>query len=257
MILWLLACAAAPSTAQQTAAAYRAVAADPRRWAECVPLTDAWSQADCLTAAAAGIAPKRPKDAVEVCARIPEGVFRDECGFQVAEAARDPALCSAAGLFAQQCRAHVWGQSMSTLFPIGMSVKEAEQKADGLLSTYGMETDDRIAWFGLFEHVLELPGIIDRGQCVGLANERRRAVCEETALHLYRQRLDRANARGLLPCPGAPMDAQVAPGDDPVYQDAYLRRAKGMNCPPFDGVWLAPTDAASPPPPPPDEIPPR
>ncbi len=231
MILWLLACAAPDTGVAEAAAAYRAVAADPRRWAACVPLTEPWTQADCLTAAAAGIAPKRPTEAVGVCEEIPAGVYRDECGFQVAEAAGDPALCASAGLFKQQCRAHVWGESMAGLFPIGMSVAEAEKKADTLLPTFGMEADDRIAWFGLLEHVLELPGPIDRAQCAGMATERRRAVCEETALHLYRQRLDRANARGALPCPGLPMDPQVDPGSDPVYLDAYQRRVKGMNCP--------------------------
>ncbi len=232
MIWWILACASPETGVVEAAAAYRAVAADPRRWAACVPLSDPWWQADCLTLAAAGIAPKRPADAMKVCERIPAGVFRDECAFQTAEAAGDPALCVSAGLFKQQCRAHVWGESMSRLFPIGISVADAEKKAEALLPTYGMEPDDRIAWFGLLEHVLELPGPIDRSQCAGLATERRRAVCEETALHLYRQRLDRANGRGALPCPGkGVLDPQVDPGSDPVYLDAYQRRVKGMNCP--------------------------
>jgi hypothetical protein len=85
---------------------------------------------------------------------------------------KDPERCASAGLFAQPCRTQLWIQSVPEQFPAGIGVAEAQTKAEARLPAYGLEGDDRIVWFGVFEQVYAGAGPIDRGACAAARTSR-------------------------------------------------------------------------------------
>lgn len=224
-------------------ARYRAVLEDVRtppaeRLERCLALPDPDLAGDCALAMTRAAARQDRSTLATLCPRLPEGIWRSECWFEMAELVRSDdhadavALCEQAGQFRDDCLQHLWQQPLRALVmrtgPQGFA--DGLPEAEALLREWeALQGASNEQTFRFWRHYYEagFGGMtpLDLGVCDPLpALQRER--CLEAAVASYESRL-RAAARDVgleaaLCAPGAPerllrhlgsihTDLQVAP----------------------------------------------
>ena len=228
----LLSCAGPQYDAEADPAALRRVAADPRAAVDaCSAVRDPGLRADCVTAGAEALAAQDAAAASALCASLPPSVGADECAFQVAEKASDPAACEAAGRFADDCRLHLWSQRLRRLVPKGAAPGEVEGAAREALPTFGFSADDPRPWSALYRAVLGGRRPFDRAACDGAPDDALREACRQTGLAHYADLLNYARDSGQFPCDGGDLPAILVSTPDPELDAMVARRRAEDLCP--------------------------
>lgn len=191
-----LACNPAPKPvhvdAQLYAEALQLLETDPARGVgQCEQLVSLDLRSDCLHVAAGTLAPQQPEQARALCERITDPLFRDECGFVLAEHTHDPRDCDAAGRFAADCQLHLLQQSLSS--------QDFTGPADPRLTTFaeqsGLEqTDPRLLTL-LFRHALSQQHPLDLHPCAQSLDP---TWCERAGGGLFHDRLNHARDTGAI-----------------------------------------------------------
>lgn len=136
------------------------------------------------------------------CAAVTDEKMRFECAFRHAEVSANPADCSAAGPFADDCRMHVWSDSFGRWSPNPPVVGNNEEIVQKAIEESGFSSDDPRPWSAWYRHALSRQGTLDRGACRQIALPLAQEACLATGLSLYGDRLNAARDRGLYPCDG-------------------------------------------------------
>lgn len=204
--------------------------ADPEA---CRALKDTTMRADCLLAVVEGQARAEPEATAELCDEVPEGTWRDECWFQLAERSRTPEHCARAGLFADDCRLHALSSALPRLLKASAPGAFEAALAPELLKL-GFQATDLRPWSAAYRHALGRQRPLDRASCAQAASQADLdlvTVCRQTALALMNDRLNRARDTGRVPCDGGPLPPELQFTPDPDLQ-AMLdeRRARDL-CP--------------------------
>lgn len=199
----LFACAEGPlGDARAYPAALAEIARDPAGAARaCRPVQDPALRADCVTAGAEALAPTDAAAAWALCEGLPEGQGRDECAFQVAEGARDPARCPAAGRFAEDCRMHLWSREIQGLLGKDVPTSAVEGLISPRLADFGFEAQDMRPWSAAWRVVLSAQRPLDRASCASATRPELVESCRATALIVYQDRLNQLRDKGLLSRP--------------------------------------------------------
>lgn len=230
-MLWLLlACRGGDDARTYPDALARVAEAPAEAPALCAPIRDAGLRADCVLAGAEALAVTDPDGAARLCAGLDEGVSRDECGFQVAERAGRPELCTAAGRFEDDCRLHLWSRALREIVPARARPGEVEASASAALGAYGFATDDNRPWSALYRELLARQRPLDRASCEAAPTAEQRAACWNTGIMVYNDRINVARDRKQLPCDGAPVPAILQTTPDPELEALLAARLKVDPC---------------------------
>jgi hypothetical protein len=233
----LFACADDPPVdAAADAAAYAAALAaiedtPESTRAHCAAVRTPALRGDCITAGAEALARKATNEAAALCATLPDGIPRDECGFQVAERSGQAGRCADAGRFAEDCRMHVWSRALAEALPPGTPLAEAEPRVAALAADAGFTAADPRPWVVLARYLLGRDAPLDRARCDALSDAKRRQVCKDAARDLFHDRLNHARDTGTFPCAGGPLPALLAHTPDPELDAIVAERRAGDLCP--------------------------
>lgn len=231
-LVWLASCAPRPEAADAAAyplALQEALAAPSEAAEICAAVASLALRGDCVTAAAEQLAKTAPERAEGLCRALPDGLHRDECAFQVAEASDDPARCADAGRFADDCRMHLWTRALSRDLPRGARPGEVEAALRDRLGAYGFPEGDPRPWSALYRHLLSRAALLDRQRCAEAPDAALQEACRQTGLALYQDRLNYARDKKIYPCDGGPLPSILLTAPDPEL-DA-LRAAREDLCP--------------------------
>jgi hypothetical protein len=151
----------------------------------CAAISDVALRSDCLLAAAEA-APERAH-AEGWCAELPGGDAADECSFQLAERLGHVELCDASGAFRDDCRLHLFRDSLPRWFPRGVPLADAVATARSEMTRRGYDPDAEQYWIAVFAHYHHhaLPG--DPEACASL-DERLIHACNEGRREVERTR---------------------------------------------------------------------
>ena len=139
-------------------------------------------------------------DAVTWCDSIDAGKDRDECHFLRAEGARDWEGCSRAGRFADDCRLHLFSGRLAGLRAAPTDLPSVQAEVIPLLEAVGVADDERY-WSAALRWSLSHQHPLDRGSCDALQHPGWREACQQTALAVYGDRLNRTrDFGGGVPC---------------------------------------------------------
>ncbi len=196
--LALAACQREASLAED-AARYSEILAEvgqdpPGALVRCLGLSDEGLRGDC--AAVAAVAAARASGDPSWCQRVPEGRWRDECGFQVAEAAlssqgsgRAASLCQQAGAYAADCLVHVWrpelGRLTNGMGPEQLAARypSAEQLYARTVSQAGAsEALESSFWLAFFGTAFRAAGRVEPARCATLPDPGPRRCQDAIAL---------------------------------------------------------------------------
>ncbi len=208
-----------------------AVAADPTTGASACRHLGADLRQDCLSAAAEALAADA-EAAAGLCAELPDGLWRDECFFQVAEISDQPQRCASAGRFSLDCRMHLWTRGLFRLLPDRTEALASQEQAieEAALSA-GFQPDDPRPWVAAFRVQGARMRPLDRSQCAALSTAARQGACAATLLDLYGDLLNHARDTGRFPCDGSPLTGPLAHAPDPELDALVARRRAGDLCP--------------------------
>jgi hypothetical protein len=156
-------------------------------------------QGDCITALVTAAAVPADMSAPELCERIHEAAWRDECTFVAAEhalEAEDPgaaaALCLASGRYAKSCAAHLWQTELRTaLGDHGVALLVGERPAVDEIHDRWSEhfgpgaTFDEIFWQNCYRLVFERAQLLEVSACERVP-PMERAPCLRGAVTTYR-----------------------------------------------------------------------
>lgn len=232
-----MSCADAPSAGAATdAAAYTAalqtVGRDPVAASErCAAIRAPGLRADCITAAAEALAGTDPQGASRLCASVPPGIGRDECGFQVAERSGEPTRCIEAGRFLEDCRMHLWSRALASAIPRGTDLGDAEPRVVALAAQSGFTDDDPRPWIVLTRYLLGAEPVLDRSACDDLTQVERQRTCRSAARDLFHDRINHVRDTGRFPCDGGPLPAILGHTADPGLEGVLAERRAQDLCP--------------------------
>ena len=234
LVLFALACSSRPPLADPAAytAALAAVAADPAAGVvRCRALSTEPERVDCIGAAAEGLAATDPSGAAALCDELPDGLWRDECGFQVAESTGDAAHCATAGRFAEDCRMHLWSRALAGALPRSPSPAAVVEPIASLAHEFGFEPDDPRPWVAAWRIVGAQMDPLDRAACDPLGPDRA-GGCRATLRDLYRDRLNHARDTRRFPCDGGELTGRLAyAAPDPELDAMVAARRDTDLCP--------------------------
>ncbi|NOY26284.1 MAG: hypothetical protein GXP62_10470 [Oligoflexia bacterium] len=198
---------------------YRQVLADPSvDGPRCAKVQDLALRGDCI----AFLAGQRDVDgdlsADDLCGGAPKGMWRDECWFVSAEAARRgrhrkeaAAMCLRAGQFINDCGQHMWQSEVRVLVMprrrgvIGPTFEELLPRAQAVYARWAplLEEGTDMAvrfWRRFYQNGFERAGWIDLGRCEGLPDDHR-ARCIDAGVKLMWARIDlELRPAGVDPC---------------------------------------------------------
>lgn len=224
----LLACARpdahSPDDPARYTAALAAIAVDPQQTVSaCAAITAPPLQADCLAAGAEALAATHPDKAQTICAQLDDGLIADECWFMVAEQSKNPALCSRAGRFREDCALHLLQQAVAAADPRAAD----DARIPALITTAGFETTDPRALTLVFRHALARQQPLDLSICDasvsaewciraggGLLNDRLNRARDTGAISEAWCSGDRQDVESVRYVPHPELDAVVARRDD-------------------------------------------
>lgn len=210
-------------------AALAAVQADPASAIEhCAPVQTPAHHADCLTLGAELLAPDDASAAGALCAEL-EGVGADECRFQVAERAKRPELCAAAGRFADDCRMHAWSRAVPELAEDSVSFAEWEPVLAAGAVEAGFSPEDPRPWVAASRHLLGRQLPLDRSQCQGWSSPAREH-CRAAGEGLLHDRLNHVRDRKRWRCDG-PVPELLTFTEDSELQAVFDERTAREICP--------------------------
>jgi hypothetical protein len=201
--------------------------------AACRALEDPTLRADCLLAVVEGQARAEPEATAALCEEVPEGTWRDECWFQLAERSDQPEHCARAGLFADDCRLHALSSRLPRLLKAS-APGEFEQALAPELVDLGFAAEDLRPWSAAYRHALGRQRPLDRGSCAAappLGGLDLLTVCRQTALVLLNDRLNRARDSRRVPCDGGPLPPELAFAPDPDLEALLAERKARDLCP--------------------------
>jgi hypothetical protein len=209
--------------------ALAAVEAAPDRAVElCAELATLAVRHDCLLHGVERLARRDPDGAAGICGQIPAGLDADECFFQVAERSRQPARCSQAGRFEEDCRMHAWTAAVSHAAGPTASAAEWETALADLAVQMGFSADDPRPWVAAARYVLGRATPLDRSFCDGWSAERR-AHCRVAGRDLFHDRFNHVRDAGKWDCSGPPPKLLSYDEDDEL-ETIYVKR-KHEICP--------------------------
>jgi len=237
----LAACAGAADPAGDRAR-YLGVLREPRgpvdaRLARCAEIGDADLRGDCALAVAQQEG-RRPQGAISrVCPEVPEGVWRQECWFLAAEAARRRGeeeaaveLCARSGPFAEDCAQHLWQGEVYRLIhdrgPVafGPQLSAARRAHDAWAARLGAgEAFSSRFWAKYYQNGFEGVGArVDLEACAPLPDADA-ARCVAAGVELYARELrPRAEREGVDLCRTPPWTSAELAGVVPCTPDPRL-----------------------------------
>jgi hypothetical protein len=132
----------------------------------CAALMNARDADDCRLIVVGQLA----EDALpEQCDWFESSLFREECGFMVAEQTADPDVCGAAGRFETQCRLHFYRDRLPAWVPSDSSVAGVDGLAVERMTEVGLGLDVEAAWYRTYALVAERRGLpLAAGECADL-----------------------------------------------------------------------------------------
>ncbi|MCP4920975.1 MAG: hypothetical protein GY913_29115 [Proteobacteria bacterium] len=201
MIFLFVACIDAPT--DPTPGAFHDALADPTTaLAHCDRASGEQARGDCRLAVLEIAATTTDAS----CARLAEGIWRDECLFLAAERlhpvdAYDDAqeTCTTAGALATKCANHIWrarirletGESSSTEHPRILEASELRLRSDVPDSPWSnLDQPSPESWGYTLKHYFRRVKIIDVSVCPELP-ELAHTPCMDTASHILAERLGR------------------------------------------------------------------
>lgn len=164
------------------------------------------------------------------CALTEAEPARWECAFREAERDGAPAQCARAGVWADDCRLHLWAGSFEQWAPKAPRPGEDEARVGSELARFGFAEGDPRPWSAWYRYVHGHSRPLDRGACARVADPALAEACRQTALAHYGDMLNVARDRKLYPCTGGALPAFLEYTPDPDI-DA-LRKSRTDLCPP-------------------------
>ncbi len=217
------------------AEALRAVSTDPSAGASaCAALVRAAERGDCIVAAAEALAATDTDAAQALCDSLVGdelGLYRDECGFQVAERSGDPERCATAGRFADDCRLHQLSSALGGAIPRGAAPGGFESQLAPQLAQWGFAEDDLRPWSAAYRWVLGGQRPLDLGSCAAVARPELAEACVRTGLAHYEDVLNHARDTGSFPCDGSALTGRLAHMPHPELDALIERRRQEDLCP--------------------------
>lgn len=176
----------------------------------CARVRDADLRDDCWVAQA-------ERTGLNQCAVVLSELMRDECWFQLAEHDDDPAWCSRAGQFADDCRMHHVSRHFRTL---GRGSAPTEEQVAAIITAAGLAPADSRPWTAWYREMLSRQPTLDLSVCPPGA---RREACRNAGLVLYNDRLNRARDQRAWKC-GEEPPRSLAVVPDPDLEALRARR---------------------------------
>lgn len=181
-------------------------------------------RADCTWRVVEELAAEDPERATALCMELP-GTFGHECWFLLAENGDEPSACANAGPMADDCRMHLVGRRLMTTQGDFDDDSDAEQ----VFILVGLSLRDDRPWSAWYRMLLDRQPLLDRAECAWVEDPWRRDICENSAIPLLHDRLNRARDQGLALCAELPKTAAYAP--DAVLDAELARRRMEDLCP--------------------------
>ena len=243
MILWLLALGCTtPTSPAEDARVFAEVLSNPRApkaMEACSAIGDTNTQGECQLKVALN-----HLDRADACAKVREGLYRDECFFLASEGARrkgnvDAAvtLCRGAGVFVPDCQQHLWQGDLRRVMMGRSPFTERYTQAKAVYCEWSEEVgeaEDYEArfWDKAWNTALAGDKNLNIAPCAELSPTQRER-CEKSGAHLLAARLDeimvRPEARETL-CQGSlPEMAVLVFEPDPIL-DAVVARHRDAVC---------------------------
>jgi hypothetical protein len=224
---------------QRYQAALEDIKGSPRaRFETCLGLEHPDLAGDCALAVLQHTRPDRRAGLVELCGGLPEGLWRQECHFILAESIRreDPeeavALCELSGSFRDDCRQHLWQHDLhglvTRLGPHGfaMGLEEAQAQHDRWATRLGASPEHSFRfWRHYYEAGFGSMRPLDLGACEALPDLQRER-CLEAGVAVFEGSL-RAAAKDV-----AVEAALCAPGPAGVVLERITGLAPELSCRP-------------------------
>jgi hypothetical protein len=164
------------------------------------------------------------------CALAEAEAARSECAFQRAEREGDPKGCADAGVWADDCRLHLWAASFERWSPPDPTPGRDEALVEAQLPPFAFAADDPRPWSAWYRWVHGHTRPLDRSACAAVADPARAEACRQTGLAHYGDMLNVARDRHVYPCDGGPLPAFLAYTPDAEI-DALRARRTDL-CPP-------------------------
>ena len=158
------------------------MASDPSAAVDACLAIGGQAGAECAALGVGELGRSEPDRALSLCGEIEPGVWRDECGFLVAEnsvavdgAEAAASRCTAAGRFANSCLSHIWDTAASLALDRSGAVASAAAAYGGSLAWADgvMERDEALErhfWQVFFDAATtrgQLPYDLDRCRSLG------------------------------------------------------------------------------------------
>jgi len=140
-----------------------------------------------------------------MCDVVSPGHAQEECAFRAAERALDPALCVTAGVWANDCRLHLWSGSFAEWAPKGAVPGNDDSLAAAELVKFGFAAGDLRPWSAWYRWIHGHTVPLDRAACSAVTDPDRAEACRRTALAHYGDLLNVARDRHAYPCDGGPL----------------------------------------------------
>lgn len=188
--LCLLSCDPAPPPEHRRyTESLRAVTARPgQTGAICGALQTQSLREDCVLTGVELLVEEDVDAAAALCADLPAGLSRDECGFVLAEQTGEAARCEQAGRFAIDCRMHLLHRTVTSA-ALPADPVELESPAQAVLAAGGFAADDEHAWTLLYRDALARQAPLDLPRC---DDTPRPMLCRRAGLGLFNDRLNYA-----------------------------------------------------------------
>jgi hypothetical protein len=201
----------------------------------CESLQSAEWRGDCALAAVQGLA-ENTKHATSAllqrCSELPSDVARWECAFQVGEQRNDGEACAQAGLFADDCRMHIFSAALARLKDV--PDQGAETAITALAEEFGFAATDPRPWVAASRWLLGSTHPLERSRCDIFITEKgvdRANICRDAGQQLYNDRLNHARDTKRYPCDGSALPEDLETVDDDALDQLRLEREGRDLCP--------------------------